>query len=137
MRRTCLTALVGTMAPFAAQARSVAPAGDDDAQAIIVTGNGLPLRPGTPAYGSVLITRDRLVNSASNRIENVLTDVADFQQFRWSGSRSAKPSAQGAMLRMLDSNASSRTLVLLDLVPMADPFLGTPRTMSIGVRFAN
>ena len=91
---------------------------------IVITGAGLPLPPGTPAYGSVVIERDRLLNSASGRIESVLTDVAGFQQFRRSDSRSANPSAQGATLRALGGNASSRTLVLLDGVPLADPFFG-------------
>jgi len=91
---------------------------------IVVTGEGLALPPGTPAYGSTLIERDRLTSSASGRIENMLADVAGFQQFRRSDSRSSNPSAQGATLRALGGNASSRTLVLLDGVPMADPFFG-------------
>jgi outer membrane cobalamin receptor len=91
---------------------------------IVVTGAGLPLPPGTPAYGTTLINKDRLANSASGRIESVLQDVAGFQQFRRSDSRSSNPSAQGATLRALGGNASSRTLVLLDGVPMADPFFG-------------
>ena len=91
---------------------------------IVVAGEGLPLPPGTPAYGSVVIDRSRLTNAASGRIESVLGDVAGFQQFRRSDSRSANPSAQGATLRALGGNASSRTLVLLDGVPMADPFFG-------------
>ena len=95
-----------------------------DSDRIVVTGEGLSLPPGTPAYGSVIIDRDRLTNSASGRIESVLGDVAGFQQFRRSDSRSANPSAQGATLRALGGNASSRTLVLLDGVPMADPFFG-------------
>jgi iron complex outermembrane receptor protein len=54
----------------------------------------------------------------------VLADIAGFQQFRRSDSRSANPSAQGATLRALGGNASSRTLIILDGVPMADPFFG-------------
>ncbi|WP_176592471.1 TonB-dependent receptor [Sphingobium sp. EM0848] len=95
-----------------------------DTARIIVTGEGLSLPPGTPAYGSVVIDRDRLTNGASGRIESILGDVAGFQQFRRSDSRSANPSAQGATLRALGGNASSRTLVLLDGVPIADPFFG-------------
>ncbi|AMK21723.1 MULTISPECIES: TonB-dependent receptor [unclassified Sphingobium] len=106
--------------PTVAAAETEAP----DPARIVVTGEGLSLPPGTPAYGSVIIDRDRLTNSASGRIENVLGDVAGFQQFRRSDSRSANPSAQGATLRALGGNASSRTLVLLDGVPMADPFFG-------------
>jgi len=104
---------------------TIATAGEaPDLDRIVVTGEGLSLPPGTPAYGSVIIDRDRLTNSASGRIESVLGDVAGFQQFRRSDSRSANPSAQGATLRALGGNASSRTLVLLDGVPMADPFFG-------------
>lgn len=91
---------------------------------IIVTGKGLDQTKGDPAYGSVEIDRDRLTSEASGRIENILADVAGFQQFRRSDSRSANPSAQGATLRALGGNASSRTLILLDGVPQADPFFG-------------
>lgn len=110
--------------PLIALAMPAVAVAEDDIGEIVVRGEGLPLPPGTPAYGAVIVDRDRLANSASNRIESVLTDIAGFQQFRRSDSRSANPSAQGATLRALGGNASSRTLVLLDGVPMADPFFG-------------
>lgn len=91
---------------------------------IVVLGRPLPHPPGVPAYGSVTIERERLTGDASGRVENVLADVAGFQQFRRSDSRSANPSAQGVTLRALGGNASSRALVLLDGVPLADPFFG-------------
>ena len=91
---------------------------------IVVLGQGLPLPPGTPAYGSTVIDREALLDSTSGNIETVLSDVAGFQEFRRSDSRSANPSAQGATLRALGGNASSRTLMLLDGVPIADPFFG-------------
>ncbi|MCF8708053.1 TonB-dependent receptor [Rhizorhapis sp. SPR117] len=116
MRKLILGVSLLALAPGIASAES------DDA--IVVTGEGLPLPPGTPAYGSVTITRERLTNDASSRIEDVLRDVAGFAQFRRSDSRSANPSAQGATLRALGGNASSRALVLLDGVPQADPFFG-------------
>lgn len=94
-------------------------ADDDD---ILVLGRGLPMGPGVPAYGSVLIDADRL--REVGRLEGALLDVAGFQQFRRSDSRSANPSAQGATLRALGGNAASRTLVTLDGVPVADPFFG-------------
>lgn len=92
--------------------------------AIVVTGKGLPDVPSDPAYSSVVIDRDRLVSSASGRIEDALSAVAGLQQFRRSDSRSANPSAQGLTLRALGGNATSRALVLLDGVPMIDPFFG-------------
>src|SRR3546814_3142653 len=93
-------------------------------QPILVTGAGLPLPPGTPAYGSVTIGRERLTDDASGRVENVLRDVAGIAQFRRSDSRSANPTAQGITLRALGGNASSRSIVLLDGVPHADHFFG-------------
>lgn len=89
---------------------------------ILVLGRGLPAGPGLPAYGSVLIDAPRLAEVG--RLEIALQDVAGFQQFRRSDSRSANPSAQGATLRALGGNAASRTLVTLDGVPVADPFFG-------------
>ena len=97
---------------------------DDTAPPIIVTGKGLENTPATPAYGVQEISRERINSSASGRIEDVLNGSAGFQQFRRSDSRSANPSGQGVTLRALGGNATSRTLVLLDGVPMADPLFG-------------
>jgi outer membrane receptor protein involved in Fe transport len=91
---------------------------------IVVTGRGLDDTPATPAYDVQEIGRERLMSSASGRIEDVLSSVAGFQQFRRSDSRSSNPSAQGVTLRALGGNATSRALVLLDGVPMADPLFG-------------
>lgn len=115
-----LCALVGTLAiATVAHAQSAAPSDD-----IVVLGQGLPLPPGTPAYGAALIDRDRLRDNASGRLEDVLQDVAGLQQFRRADSRSANPSAQGVTLRAIGGNATSRTLVVLDGIPQADPFFG-------------
>jgi outer membrane receptor protein involved in Fe transport len=105
----------------AAAAAQTAPEPQPD---VVVLGTPLALPPGTPAYGSVVIDRERLLSDASGRVEDVLADVAGFQQFRRSDSRSANPSAQGVTLRALGGNATSRALVLLDGVPIADPFFG-------------
>ncbi len=109
----------GMLAPAHAseeEARSSSP--------IIVLGGELPLPPATPAYGTEVIGRDALADEPSGRVENALGALAGFQQFRRSDSRSANPSAQGATVRALGGNASSRALLLLDGVPQADPFFG-------------
>ncbi len=93
-------------------------------QQIVVTGRGLAEAPADPAHDVVVIDRDALARAASGRIEDVLLGVAGFQQFRRSDSRAANPSAQGVTLRALGGNATSRALVLLDGVPLADPFFG-------------
>ena len=97
---------------------------DPQQPVIVVIGNGLPDAPATPAYDTTVLGREALVTSASGRIEDALSAVAGFQQFRRSDSRSSNPSAQGVTLRALGGNASSRAQVLLDGVPMADPFFG-------------
>ena len=91
---------------------------------IVVTGEGLEETPATPAYDAQVIEREELLAVPSGRIEDALSSVAGFQQFRRSDSRSANASAQGATLRALGGNATSRALVLLDGVPMSDPFFG-------------
>jgi outer membrane cobalamin receptor len=91
---------------------------------IIVTGAGLGAGAidGDDIIGGV--ARARLADSASGRLEDVLREAAGFQQFRRSDARSAHPTSQGATLRGLGGNASSRALVLLDGVPLTDPFGG-------------
>ncbi len=91
---------------------------------IVVTGRGLANPLGDAAYDVVTIDRARLTGSASGWIEDILRDAAGFAQFRRSDSRSAQPTSQGATLRGLGGNASSRALVLLDGVPQTDPFGG-------------
>lgn len=91
---------------------------------IVVTGHGLEATPSTIAYSTVVVDQEQLQSTASGRIEDALSNIAGFQQFRRSDSRSSNPTAQGVTLRALGGNASSRALVLLDGVPMIDPFFG-------------
>jgi vitamin B12 transporter len=91
---------------------------------IVVTGRGLREAEGEAVFSEVEIGRDRLTGSASGRLEEVLREVPGFQLFRRSDARSANPTSQGATLRALGGNASSRLLLLLDGVPQTDPFGG-------------
>ena len=91
---------------------------------VVVTGRGLPARPGDAAFATVSIDADRIATTAADRLETVLADVAGLQQFRRSDSRSANPTSQGISLRGIGGNASSRALLILDGVPQADPFGG-------------
>ena len=109
-------------APLLAQDSAGKP--ESEAREIVVLGQGLEETPAAPAYDTIVIGRDQIVSAPSGRIEDVLGAVAGFQQFRRSDGRSSNPSAQGVTLRALGGNATSRALVLLDGVPMADPFFG-------------
>lgn len=94
------------------------------ASELIVTGRPLPLSAGAAAYSNVTITSERLASTASGRLEDALRDIAGLASFRRTDSRSANPTSQGLTLRALGGNAASRALVLLDGVPIADPFAG-------------
>ena len=94
------------------------------AEEIVVTGRGLDPSPMLQAYSVVTLDAERGALSASGRLDDVLASAAGFQQFRRSDSRSANPTAQGVTQRGLGGNASSRTLVVLDGVPVTDPFFG-------------
>ena len=89
---------------------------------IVVTGQ-------TSAKSAQPVTVTRLNEPSAlapaGRIEDLLGTVPGLQQFRRSDSRSSNPTAQGITLRALGGNASSRTVLLLDGVPMADPFFGS------------
>ena len=94
------------------------------ADEIVVTGRALPQPAGAAAYGAVTIDGARLREDPSGRLESALREVAGFQQFRRRDSRAANPTSQGASLRAIGGNAASRALVLLDGVPVTDPFAG-------------
>lgn len=91
---------------------------------IVVTGAALPYAIGDAAYDIATIDRARLTSLASGNIEDALRDISGLQQFRRSDSRSANATSQGATLRGLGGNASSRALLILDGVPQSDPFGG-------------
>jgi outer membrane receptor protein involved in Fe transport len=127
LRLFCSLLALPLAAPLAAQEGAepepTAPA-KAAAEEIIVTGRGLEPALSTGIYATTVLERDLIIASPSGRIEDVLRNLAGFQQFRRSDSRSSNPSAQGVTLRALGGNASSRALVLLDGVPLVDPFFG-------------
>ena len=90
--------------------------------AIVITGRDLPPPAGEAAFATVVL--DDLDGPAEPIVENSIRRLGGVQQFRRSDSRSASPTSQGLTLRGLGGNASSRTLVLLDGVPLTDPFGG-------------
>lgn len=91
---------------------------------IVVTGAALPDAKSDAVYDIITIDRTRITATASGRIEDILKDVAGLQQFRRTDARSANATSQGATLRGLGGNASSRALLILDGVPQSDPFGG-------------
>lgn len=124
LRLSACTFAVAFAAPLAAQDEPDEPVEDEPQSEIIVTGRGLDPALSTGIYATTTLEREAIIASPSGRIDDVLRGVAGFQQFRRSDSRSSNPSAQGVTLRAIGGNATSRALVLLDGVPIADPFFG-------------
>jgi len=62
--------------------------------------------------------------AAAPSIDAALREDPAFSLFRRQGSTSAHPTAQGVSLRNIGPSGASRTLVVLDEVPLNDPFGG-------------
>lgn len=90
----------------------------------VVTASRAPrLRSEVPADVTVLDRAD-LEQSASPLLDDVLRRIPDVGTFRRSSSRVADPSSQGLNLRGVGPSAVSRALVLVDGLPLNDPFGG-------------
>lgn len=62
--------------------------------------------------------------AGSLAVDDVLREVPGFSTFRRSSSLFANPSSQGVSLRGVGASATSRSSVLLDGIPLNDPFGG-------------
>ncbi len=70
------------------------------------------------------LDRKDLESAPQRRLDDALRAIPGFSLFRRTSSRVAHPTTQGVSLRNLGPNGAGRTLVLLDGVPMNDPFGG-------------
>jgi outer membrane cobalamin receptor len=77
----------------------------------------------TPAI-EVLLEGETLRNAPQHSLDGILRDVPGFRLYRRSDSTTAHPTTQGVSLGNAGPNGASRTIVLLDGVPMNDPFGG-------------
>lgn len=72
---------------------------------------------------AVLSERD-VQTTAAVRLDDALRQTVGFSLFRRTGSRAANPTTQGVSLRGTGASGASRALVLVDGVPLNDPFGG-------------
>jgi len=97
----------------------------------VITASRAPrLRSEVPADVTVLHRSD-LEQSASPFLDDVLRRVPDVGTFRRSSSRVADPSSQGLNLRGVGPSGVSRALVLVDGLPLNDPFGGSVYWQSV------
>ncbi len=71
-----------------------------------------------------LFAPERLQSSPALTIDATLRESAAFSLFRRSSGLTANPTAQGVSLRGLGPSGASRSLILLDGIPLNDPFGG-------------
>jgi len=72
----------------------------------------------------VAISQDDLKSTAAQTLDDKLRQIPGFTLFRRTGSRTANPTTQGVSLRGTGPSGASRALVLVDGVPVNDPFGG-------------
>lgn len=84
------------------------------------TEDRIPDQPGSEYQ----LTATAIANSGSLVIDDALRQAPGFSTFRRSSSLFANPSSQGVSLRGIGASATSRTAVVLDGVPLNDPFGG-------------
>jgi outer membrane receptor protein involved in Fe transport len=70
------------------------------------------------------ISAEEIELSGSMALDDVLRQVPGFSTFRRSSSLFANPTSQGISLRGVGASATSRSTVLLDGIPLNDPFGG-------------
>lgn len=92
--------------------------------AIVVAAARAPVPVADLAIAVDLFSAERLQASPGRAVDAVLRESPAFSLFRRSGSLVANPTAQGVSLRGLGPSGASRSLVLLDGVPLNDPFGG-------------
>jgi outer membrane receptor protein involved in Fe transport len=79
----------------------------------------------TEAPASVtVLTRDDVRQTAAQSLDDLLRQVPGFSLFRRSSSLVSHPTTQGVSLRGIGPSGASRALVLLDGIPINDPFGG-------------
>jgi outer membrane receptor protein involved in Fe transport len=77
-----------------------------------------------PTVTMTVIPSSELLTSAAVTLDDALKMVPGFTLFRRTSSRVANPTAQGVALRGIGGTAQSRSLVLVDGVPLNDAFGG-------------
>ncbi len=91
---------------------------------IVVTGSRLEQPLSEVATHLTVVTSEQLLATAGNTVDDALREVPGFSLFRRSSSVVAHPTSQGVSLRGIGPSGASRTLVMVDGIPLNDPFGG-------------
>jgi outer membrane receptor protein involved in Fe transport len=93
-------------------------------ETVVVTAARTNTRLADTSASVAVVSSAELEQTAALRLDDALRQVAGFQLFRRSGSRTANPTTQGISLRGTGASGASRALMLFDGIPLNDPFGG-------------
>ena len=117
--------LAASMAVAASDGDAAEPVEDPAlAETIVVTAARAEQELGQVTASVSVVTGDELRASAAVTLDDTLRRVPGFSLFRRNSSMVAHPTSQGVSLRGIGPSGVSRTLVLLDGLPLNDPFGG-------------
>lgn len=91
---------------------------------VLVTAGRTAESGATIPFAHAAVSGDALRASPAVTLDGALRGVAGFSLFRRTDSLVANPTAQGVSLRGVGPSGASRSLVLLDGIPLNDPFGG-------------
>jgi outer membrane receptor protein involved in Fe transport len=97
---------------------------DYASQHVLVTANRIDTALEDSPADSVTISHDDLAATPAVALDDVLRKVPGFSLFRRSSSRTGNPGTQGVSMRGVGASGASRALVLVDDIPLNDPFGG-------------
>lgn len=117
--------LAASMAAAASNGDAPEPVEDPSlAETIVVTAARAEQELGQVTSSVSVVTGDELRASAAVTLDDTMRRVPGFSLFRRNSSMVAHPTSQGVSLRGIGPSGVSRTLVLLDGLPLNDPFGG-------------
>ena len=95
------------------------------ADRVVVEADRLPNAESGAPFSIHLVDENELRRAPQLRLDDILrAQVPGFSLFRRNSSRTANPTTQGVTLRNFGPSGVGRTLVLLDGIPVNDPFAG-------------
>src|SRR3954470_3870091 len=124
MHRSCDVRMAVALLLISGAAGS-ARAQDAASSRVVVTADRLPDAESSAPFSVVAIDAEELRRAPQLRLDDILrAEAPGFSLFRRNSSRIANPTTQGVTLRNFGPSGAGRTLVLLDGIPLNDPFAG-------------
>lgn len=91
---------------------------------VVVTASRTETLLSDTAASVVVLSKNEIETTAALTLDDVLRQAVGFQLFRRSSSRVSNPTTQGVSLRGVGASGASRAIVLVDGIPLNDPFGG-------------